>query len=184
MKHLSTTEIFEIVDDTIANGARTKLMIHLEECAKCRQEVEFHRKLERSAKAAPLARPSRDFTARVLSRISPRTQQSWSSKIIDNLGSILAMGLVLTVVWYANTNPALSSSSNQITVFSQLAKTYVEYYSRAHDFLAQEKVRLVGEPSKEHGPSTDNAVTFTIVSILILAAFDRYVVRRVIKTRI
>ena len=99
MNHLSTTEILQIVDGTIANGARTKLMLHLDSCPKCRAEVEFHRNLVRAAKSAPLERTSRGFTAGVLEIISPSARKSLSSMFVDNLGRILAMGLVLTVVW-------------------------------------------------------------------------------------
>ncbi|MCX6134022.1 MAG: zf-HC2 domain-containing protein [Ignavibacteriales bacterium] len=39
MNHLTTSEIFQIVDETLANGARTRIVAHLEVCPRCRQEV-------------------------------------------------------------------------------------------------------------------------------------------------
>ena len=184
MSHLTISEILQITDGTIANGQRTKLVSHLEACSRCRQEVEFQRNLERAARHAPLARPSRDFTSRVISRVDPRAKKSWVAKIVDNLGNILAMGLVLTVVWYVVNTPVASSGTRQPSVFGQAAKTYVEYYSQVRDFVAKERVRLVGQPAKERASKPDNVLMLTVLSLVILVAVDRFVVRRVLKTRL
>lgn len=183
MSHLTATEVFEIVDGTIANGERTKLVQHLENCARCRQEVDFHKTLQRSAKNAPLAKPRKDFTARVLGQITPAERTSLVSKIVNNLGNIIAMGLVLTAVWYALSTPPASEKGKQPTVFSEVFKMYADYYSKAREFIANENARLIAEPSKDRTAKTDHVVTLTVISVLILVVFDRLVVRRVIKIR-
>ena len=184
MSHLTTSEILQITDGTIANGQRPKLVSHLEACPRCRQEVEFQRNLERAVRHAPLARPSREFTSRVISMVAPRAKKSWSSKIVDNLGNILAMGLVLTVVWYVVNTSGATSGSRQPSMFGQVTKSYADYYSQVRDFVAKERVRLMGQPAKERASKSDNVLMLTVLSLVILIAVDRFVVRRVLKTRL
>lgn len=183
MSHLTTSQIFQVIDGTIANGARTELLAHLEACPRCRHEVDFQRKLERVAKSAPLTQPSQVFTANVISQVAPRSKKSWTSKLIDNLSSVLAMGFVLTIVWYAANIPVTASSTTRPSVFSEVIKTYVDYYSRAREFVAKNQIRLTAEPPKERSSNTDDVVLLTVASVLILVGIDRFVVRRVIKIR-
>jgi hypothetical protein len=184
MSHLTTNEVFQIVDETLANGVRTKIVAHLEICARCRQEVEFQRRVLRVAKGAPLVRPSADFRERVLKSVTPQSQSGWLSKIVNNLGSILAMGIVLTIVWFAGSNTSPGSGSTQPSIFSGAVKTYIDYYARARDFVATKQAQLLGEPAKNPTPRNDNVIYLTIVSILILVAADRFVVRRLLKIRV
>jgi hypothetical protein len=181
MSHLTTSEVFQVVDETLSNGIRTKIVAHLETCSQCRQEVEFQRKLLRAAKSAPLVRPSTDLRARVLNAVTPQSKKNLLSKIVNNLGSILAMGIVLTVVWYAGSNTSPSEGSKQPSILSDAVKTYVDYYARARDFVAKKQVQLAGEAVKNPPPGSNNVVYLTIVSIIILVAVDRFVVRRFMK---
>jgi hypothetical protein len=184
MSHLTTSEIFQVVDETLANGVRTKIVAHLETCSRCRQEVEFQQKLLRAAKSAPLVKPPTDLRARVLNAVTPQNKKNLLSKIVNNLGSILAMGIVLTVVWYAGSNTSPSGGSKQPSILSEAVKTYVDYYARAKDFVAKKQVQLVGDTAKNPPPASDNVVYLTIASIIILVAVDRFVVRRFMKIRL
>jgi hypothetical protein len=184
MSHLTTGEIFEVVDETLANGARTKIVAHLETCSRCRREVELQRRLLRAAKSAPLARPSADLRARVLTAVTPQSKNTVLSKIVNNLGSILAMGIVLTVVWYAGSNMNAGGGNKQPSILSEAVKTYVDYYALAKDFVVKKQVQLVGEGAKNPAPKNESAVYLTIVSIVILVAVDRFVVRKLLKIRV
>ena len=184
MNHLTTKEIFEIVDGTIANGERTKLMVHLETCQRCRHEVQFHRSLGQAAKDAPLARPSNGFTARIVSRIAPEAKKSLISKIVDNLGNILAMGLVLSVVWFAVMSTPISKSPTEPSGISKALAVYVEYYAKARDVASKQFVRVMGKPDKSQTSTTPDVATLTLISLLILVVIDRFVVRRVIRIRL
>lgn len=183
MNHLTTIEIFQVVDDTIANGVRTKIFAHLELCLRCRQEVELQRRLLRVAKSAPLTRPSAELRTRVLDIVAPRPRKTWITRIVNNLGNVIAMAMVLTVVWYAATAPAASGGTAKPSVFSEAVKSYLEYYSRARSFVAREQVRVMGEPTKTQPTKNDNIALMTIVSVLILVGVDRYVMRRFIRAR-
>jgi hypothetical protein len=184
MNHLTTKETLQIVDGTIANGERTKLMLHLEACQRCRQEVQFHRSLGQAAKDVPLAIPSNGFTARIVSRIAPEAKKSLMSRIVDNLGNILAMGLVLSVVWYAVMSVPTSKGSTEPSGISKAFAVYVEYYAKARDLTSKELVRIVGEAKKDQTSKTADVTTLTLISLLILVGIDRFVVRRVIRIRL
>ncbi|MCX6142743.1 MAG: zf-HC2 domain-containing protein [Ignavibacteriales bacterium] len=184
MNHLTTKEIFQIVDGTIANGERTKLMVHLEACHRCRQEVQFHRSLGQAAKDAPLAKPLNGFTARIVTRIVPEAKKSLMSKIVDNLGNILAMGLVLSVVWFAVMSAPPSRGPTEPSGISKALAVYVEYYAKARDVASKQFVRVVGEPDKDQTSKSADITTLTLISLLILVAIDRFVVRRVIRIRL
>jgi hypothetical protein len=184
MNHLTTREILQIVDGTIANGQKTKLLVHLETCQRCRQEVQFQRTLGQAAKEIPLTKPSKGFTPRILGTIAPGTRKSWVTRIVDNLGNILAMGMVLTVVWYAvNIGPA-SKNPTEPSAISKAFAVYVEYYAKARDVASKEVARIVVEPRKEQTSKTVDAGTLTLISLLILVAIDRFVVRRVVRIRL
>jgi hypothetical protein len=184
MNHLTTKQILQIVDGTIANGEKSKLIVHLEACDRCRQEIQFHRSLSQSVRELPLARPSKGFTARIVGKIAPETKKSWISKIVDNLGNILAMGLVLSVVWYTVNMTPTSKSPVEPSGISKALTVYVEYYAKARDAASKEITKIIGEPKKEQTPKTADVATLTLISLLILVAIDRFVVRRVIKIRL
>jgi anti-sigma factor RsiW len=184
MSHLTTSEILQITDGTIANGQRTTLVSHLDACPRCRQEVEFQRNLERVARNAPLETPSRDFTSRVIRQVAPHAKKSLVSKIVDSLGNIIAMGLVLTVIWYVVNTSGASGESRQPSMLGQVIKSYADYYSQARDFVAKEQVRLMGPPARERGSNSDNVLMLTALSLVLLVAVDGFVVRRVLKMRL
>lgn len=183
MNHLTTREIFQIVDGTIANGERTKLMVHLEACHRCQHEVQIHRSVGQAVSDAQLVRPSDGFAARVVARIAPEAKKTWISRVVDNLGNILAMGLVLSVVWYAVNSASAGKVPAEPSGFSKTLALYVEYYGKARDAASKQITRVVGEPRKEPAPMTSDVVTLTLISLLILVGIDRFVVRRVIKIR-
>ena len=127
MNHLTTREILQIVDGTIANGEKTKLIVHLDVCDRCRQEVQFHRSIGQAVREFPLVRPSNEFTACILGKIAPAAKKSWISRVVDNLGNIIAMGLVLSVVWYAVSMVPSSTSPTEPSGISKALAVYVEY---------------------------------------------------------
>jgi hypothetical protein len=183
MNHLTTIEVFQIVDDTIANGVRTKIFAHLEVCPRCRQEVELQRTLLRIARSAPTVKPSAQLTSRVLELVAPRSKKTWSTRVVNNLSNFIALGIVLSVLWYAALSPAPVSGSAQPSMFTDAVKTYVDYYTRARDFVSREEVRLMGDPAKVQPTKSEHVMLMTIGSLLILVLVDRFVVRRFIRTQ-
>jgi hypothetical protein len=181
MSHLTTTEILQIVDGTIAIGEKTRLIGHMDSCPICRRELQFHRMLGQAAREAPLAKPSRGFTASVVKRVAPAAKRSWMSSVVNNLGNFIAMALVLSVVWFAVNSTALRKQPVEPSGISKVFALYVEYYAKAREAASKQVVKVVGEPKKEQNSKSPDVAMLTLISLLILVGIDRFVVRRVIK---
>ena len=183
MKHLTAQEVLQIVDGTMSNGEKTKSLLHLESCIQCRQEVEFTRKMERAARSAPLTRPSSEFTVRVMKELMPQSKRSVGTWFINNLANILAMTLVLTVVWFAVSVKSPEGTRKGPSIVSEAFSVYGEYYGKAREFLASPRVKAVQQPLADQSAETGRIVLFTVVSILILVIFDRFIGRKILRLR-
>lgn len=183
MNHLTANEVLQVVDGSMLNGEKNRILVHLESCSRCRREVEVSRNLERAARSAPLLKPSREFTGRVMGRIAPQSKRSIATWFINNLANILAMALVLTVVWYAVTLKKPSDANTGPTVVSKALAVYSEYYARVREFFPADRVKAIQKPVTDQSAETNKIILFTVISILILVAVDRLVVRRVIRLR-
>ena len=183
MNHLTENEVLQVVDGSMLNGEKTRILVHLESCPRCRKEVEFSRNLERAARSAPLSKPSREFTARVMGRIAPQLKPSIGTWFINNLANILAMTLVLTVVWYAVTLKKADGPATGPTVVSNALAVYSEYYAKVRELFPADRIRAVQSPMTDQSAETNKIILFTVISILILVAVDRLVLRRVIRLR-
>ena len=181
MNHLTANEVLQVVDGTVMNGERTRILVHLETCPRCRREVEFSKKMERAVRSAPLSKPSREFTSRVMGKIAPQTKKSIGALLIDNLANVLAMALVLTIVWYAVSVKSESGPAKGPTVVSNALSVYSEYYSKVREFLAADRVKAIQRPVSDQSSETNKIVMFTLISIVILVAVDKIVLRRVIR---
>ena len=178
MNHLTTIEVFQFVDGSLAAEDRERIVTHVDLCSHCRQEIEFERVLVRNARSAPLVRPSIGFREKVLAVAAPPVKKNLLQVILNNLGNILAMAMVLTAVWFASTTTNSSGGTKQPTMFSDAVKTYVDYYAKAKNFVAAKQTQLVGEPAKNPRPQNENVVYLTILSLVILVVVDRFVMRK------
>ena len=183
MNHLTASEVLQVVDGSIVNGEKTRVFVHLEACPRCRREVEFSRTLERAARSAPLAKPSREFTSRVMGSVTPQSKRSVASWFINNLANILAMALVLTVVWYAVTSKTQGGPDKGPTVVSNAIALYSEYYARLREYLPADRMNVVQKPVGEQSAETNKIILFTAISVLILVALDHIVARKAIRLR-
>jgi hypothetical protein len=134
-------------------------------------------------KQMPLVKPSERFTAGVVALVAPKAKKSWGTILINNLASILAMMLVLTVVWYAVTMAPSAPNTTQPSAMSKAFGVYAEYYAKSRDAISKGVTVLVGEPRKERPAKNVDVGTLTVISLVILVALDRFVMRRVIRIR-
>ena len=183
MNHLTTEQILEYVDGTILNGERTEVVAHLESCPRCKREVELQRVLAKSAREAPLAKPSRKLVDRIMESILPETKNSLARKLVNNLGNLLAMIVVLSIVGYAVSTPTVWKGDATPSVISQTFKTYNQFYDQVSRFLTAESARLQSRGSTPASRDDGKIIGFTIISLLALAALDKFVIRRVVKTK-
>jgi hypothetical protein len=183
MDHLTVQQILEYVDGTILNGERTQVVAHLESCPGCRREVELQRALAKHLRAAPLARPSRRLVDRIMESVMPATGNPFVRKIVNNLGNILAMIVVLSIFVYAVSTPSVRRGDAAPSVISETFKTYTAFYDQVSRYLTTESAKLQSKRSAPASRDNEKIIALTIVSLLALVALDKFVIRRVIKTR-
>ena len=186
MDHLTTREIFHLVDGTIQNGERTALTAHLEQCEQCREEIELQRALTREVRSIPLTNPSQQFTRRVMTGIIPVNHPAWTRKIVDNLGNNLAMMLVLSVLGYAVSSPALwqKQKTERSSTFDGMMKTYSGYYDQAKSYFKEQSTDLIGRNIRPSSSERSEEISImVIISLLTLAALDKFILQRVRRTR-
>jgi hypothetical protein len=183
MNHLSIEQILEYVDGTILNGERTQVVAHLESCPRCRREVELQRALAKSAREAPLTKASRKLVDRIMETILPGTGNRLLRKFVNNLGNLLAMIVVLSIVGYAVSTPSVWKGDAAPSVISETFKTYNGFYDQVSRFLATESAKLQTKGSTPASRDDGKIIALTIISLLALAALDKFVIRRVVKTK-
>ena len=184
MNHLSAYEVLQIVDEALANGERSKIVAHLESCHRCRREVELQRMLRGTAGRLPLVKSSEELRDKILSIVAPPPKKKLLQVFLNNLGNVLAMALVLAVVWFAASSTGSSGVTREPTMFSTAVKTYIDFYSRAATFVHEKKTQLVGEQAKAPQQQNDSVVYLTLLSLGILAALDRFVLRKIVRARV
>lgn len=183
MKHLTAQEILQIVDGTMANGEKTKSLLHLESCPHCRREVEFTRSMERVARSVPLTRPSAELTSRVMKQVVPQSKSSLGNWFINNMANVLAMALVLSVIWFAVSVKSPEGTRKGPSIVTNALSVYGEYYAKAREFLSSHQQKTVQKPLGEQSAETNKIILFTIVSVLILVIVDRFIGRKLLRLR-
>lgn len=184
MNHLTVQQILEYVDGTILNGERTQVVAHLESCPRCRREVELQRALAKRAREVPLTRPSRRVVDRIMESILPATGNTLLRKVVNNLGNVLAMIVVLSIVVYAVSTPPVWKGDAAPSVISETFKTYTGFYDQVSRYLTTESAKLQSKGSTPASHEGEKIIALTIVSLLALAALDKFVIRRVIRTKL
>ena len=186
MNHLTTEQLFRYVDGTLQDSERPQLESHLSLCVRCRREVELQRTLAGVTRGLPLVKPSARFTERVMTNVLPKPQPSWVTKIINNLGNVFAMVLVFGVLGYVLFSPSLKSvaQSSQPSQFSEALKTFSGFYEKFGKALTQQSVQLTkGTNANSSGEGT-KILLFTIICLVVLASFDKFIVQRKFHTKL
>ncbi len=184
MNHLTVQQILEYVDGTILNGERTQVVAHLESCPRCRREVDLQRALAKGVRDAPLTRPSRRLVDRIMETVLPATGNSLLRKIVNNLGNLLAMIVVLSIFVYALSTPSVWKGDAAPSVISETFKTYTGFYDQVSRYLTTESAKLQSKGSTPSSREGEKIVALTIISLLALAALDKFVIRRVMRTKL
>ncbi|MEK6754692.1 MAG: zf-HC2 domain-containing protein [Bacteroidota bacterium] len=184
MNHLTTKEILQYVDGTILNGERTRVVDHLEVCARCRKELEFQRALGRIARQTPLETASTQLKERVMERVVPGKQHPWLQKVINNLGNVLAMAVVLGILGYALSTPTAWKSPEQPAVITDVLKTYSDLYGQAQQYLKTQSAKMQSTRVSTSSTGSERLILLTFLSLIILIAIDGLVVRTIMRARL
>ena len=136
MSHLTRNQILATADKTLSEAEEERLKLHLNECARCRNEVAFQRAISAVAREVLQTKTSVRFTDRVMSRVlQTATNSSISYRILQNLGYVFAMMLVVGVLGYVLMNPSRFLGSQTSTQPSELAKSWDAVSSQMSQFF-------------------------------------------------
>jgi len=178
MTHLTTKQVMQFVDGTLDYASQAQCTSHLAVCERCRREIEFQKALAKSSRRQPVARTSSDFVRRVMTRILPEPQRSWKTRLIDNLGNVFAMAMVLAILGYAVTNPALFRVQEQQSHPSQITQTFTDTYAKVVQAFSQKASAATKQVVNTTGRDNSEMISLTILSLFILVALDQFVLKR------
>ena len=86
MSHLTSEEIFQLLDGLLETSEQELLSQHISMCVRCRREVELHRAIDGVARRQPLVKPSARFTTTVMQRIVAHDEESILYRVLRRSG--------------------------------------------------------------------------------------------------
>lgn len=180
MSHLTYKQVQDLADGNVGAGMEA-VRRHEAECRRCAREVAIQRSLSRAAKEAPLVKTSPRFARRVMGVIDPGSQETWLFRLLGGTGKLLAMLVVLGIVGYALT--LLPGSAGTSSEQSQITRLFSDYYSQMQQALTQQAGRLSQTMTSQTSTDGSKVLSMTVVSILVLALLDRFVLRPFLRPR-
>jgi hypothetical protein len=182
MNHIPIGELHEIIDGTLDAGRQSGINEHLAVCIQCRSSLAFERSLVQVGKRAYLALPSSEFTKTLMAKILPPTKLSLSNKLLLNLGNILAMAVVVTILYAATTQSSVVGQDSG--AFTQSIIQTISHYVTPVLSYVSEKYPLTQAPLELTKNISDGQtiIIFSLMgSALILLVADRFFNRRMMK---
>ena len=181
MTHLTMTQILLYVDGTADYASQAQCTSHLAVCERCRREAELHKKLVKAGRQN-VYKTSPGFIESVMAKVAPQARSSWTTKILDNLANVFSMMLVLGVLGYAISSKS-SFTVNESPEFSVMTKIFSDAYAKIKQ-SANEQTRQISVKVTPTSNKTGKLFVFSVMALLALGVVDRFVVRRIIKTRL
>jgi len=183
MTHLTTKQILQMVDGTLDYAAQAQCTSHLAVCERCRKEIEFEKAVARTARHQPVARTSAVFAGNVMLRVVPGLKKSWKTRVVDNLGNIFAMCLVLAILGYAVSTPALYQAPDETTQQSFIPPVVSDAYGKIVDTFSRRANEATSQIVNSKSGDSTKMVSLMILSLLLLAGIDQFVVKRFVGMR-
>ena len=178
MTHLTTKQILQFVDGTLDYASQAQCTSHLAVCERCRHEVGFQKAVAKVSRHQALVPVSSRFTQNLMAQVVPEMRTSWKTKFVDNLGNVFAMCLVLIILGYAVSTPSIFQVTDQAAQPSLIPPVVSDTYAK----IVQSFSQRASDASKQVVTSSGNESTKTIglavISLLILAALDQFVLKR------
>jgi len=181
MTHLTMTQILQYVDGTADYASQAQCTSHLAVCERCRREAELHKKLLKAGRQNPY-KTSPGFIERVMPRVAPQPKSSWATVILNNLANIFSMMLVLGILGYAiSLKSGFKLTENP--EYSAMTKIFTDAYAKIKQ-SAGEQTHQISVKVTPTSNKTGKLVIFSLLALLTLGVVDRFVVRRIIKTKL
>jgi hypothetical protein len=173
MEHLSFETICRIADGCAAPEEEERAQMHLQECTRCRREIDIQRSILKVSRQAERVRVSANFTKKVVTAIAPREEKKWYEKLLQNMGNIIALALVLGILGYIS---SITAGDNTRIFFPSgndfIAKSANLLTDGSHQLLALFHSNVAIQTTNS---SQANTILFGLLAIVILAVIDRVI---------
>jgi hypothetical protein len=183
MSHLTSNHIFQFLEGTLDPSEQQRLSAHVAVCPECRQELALQRAIAQGIKLQPPASTSPRFTEAVMRRVIFYERHAAFLQFLMQHGVMLALIVGLSILFYAFSSIPVWEVTKETIHTLEPEKKMTQYYIVANREIAQylervgEKIiNLAGE---------ENAWLFVVAAaiIVMLALFDRLVVRQFMRIR-
>lgn len=184
MNHLTQEEIDGLSDGSLNPEHRARVETHVAACARCARELRLQQNLGKAIAQLPLEKTSVEFTGRLMERILSSQKATVWSRLLLHAGNVFAMMLVLGVIGYVLTTPKLFVKSEQPSAVTKAFKPFQQFYSDARSFLTSRSEQLNQGVLGTSSPHAFRLLTFALITLVVLGAFDRYVIRRIMHLKL
>jgi len=178
MTHLTTKQVLQFVDGTLDYAAQAQCTSHLAVCPQCRKEVDLQKAIAKVSRTQPLVRASATLVRQVMARVAPNRQVTWKTKLVDNLGNVIAMTLVLAFMGYAITSPSLFHVQQETPQQSVIVKTVVDAYNSVAKSISERANVATQKVALAPDSERSKALLLTLVSFLILISLDQFILKK------
>jgi anti-sigma factor RsiW len=183
MEHLTQRQVLDFIDGNLDEATERRVHTHLGGCDRCGREVAFQRSVLQTARVLPTIPVSRHFTQSVMKRALRKSGETFGYKVLQNLGHVFAMIAVLAVIVYMISLPSTTTGSTQPSQTSELLQAWKSITAQVTGLLTQQSERFrEGVASRTTGSRAEIAV-MTLAVLLLLAALDRFVLRRLARIK-
>jgi hypothetical protein len=184
MNHLTRQQILATVDNELGKTDQERLQLHLNDCARCRNEVAVQRALTSVARESLQTRASVRFTERVMSKVLRTAKySSFTYKILQNLGYVFAMMLVVGVLGTVLMNPSRFLSGQSPSQPSEFLTKWNTVSGQINQFFQQSTSQLNQTLAQRTSPPSWKIILMTLCILGVYAVVDRYVIQRVVRMK-
>ena len=185
MNHLTTSELFEFIDNRLGKERAGQVASHLAECVLCRRRAELEHSTHQIVQSEPLFKAPERLAALVMISVAAPMRDPLVLRLLSKLGSLVAMIVVLAIVGLAivkvpgaNDQPDKTSSS-----ITQVVAPLSEVYAKGMQTFV-DRTSAITQAIETTGDVQFWKTVFIIaLTIGVLVAADRVFGKRFIKLR-
>lgn len=185
MSHLTRQQILAAVDKRLSMTEHARLQLHLNDCARCRNEVALQQELTSVAREALQTRASVRFTDRVMSRVlRTATSSTFAYKILQNIGYVFAMMLVVGVLGIVLMNPSRFLGGQSQGQPSEFLTSWNTVSDQINQFFQQSTSQLNQTVAQRTALPSWKIILMTLCILGVYGVVDRYVIQKVVRMKL
>jgi hypothetical protein len=168
MKHIPFEIICRIADGVVSESELTRYLSHFETCKICEAEVHFQRTLVKTSKLIKLIIPSQGFKEEILENISPTKKVSWYSKLLQNMGNVIAMAAVLAFLAYIFSLANSSGLQIDKPTDSKVVSEFIKLIQDGNQKFTNLLILKLPKTSQSHNQTNTLTIAFLAFALLLL----------------